>query len=250
MASSPKTTTTENKPPAWAAPLFSQSASEAQKLYNSGKGGNVYQGDTTAGLGTTTQSGISGLQGAVAGIPQTTSSANNLSDIASGSFLKNGNPYFESALGGQLQSTADQVQSQFSGSGRYGSGANTNVLTNALGDIRSKALYNQYNQDTQNMLTANNQIDSANNALLNSQLAGNQAVIQAGQLQDAAKQAELDAAQSKFLAEDNKDWTRLGLLQAAASGSAGNYGSQSQVQSGGGNGLLSAIGGIGSLATK
>lgn len=250
MASSPKTTKTENKPPAWAAPLFSQSASEAQRLYNSGAGGNVYQGDTTAGLGSTTQSGISGLQGAVSSIPKSTSSANNLGEIASGSFLKSGNPYFESALSGQLQSTADQVQSQFSGSGRYGSGANTNVLTNSLGNIRSKALYDQYNQDTQNMLTANGQIDSANNALLNSQLAGNQAVIGAGQLQDAAKQAELDAAQSKFLAEDNKDWTRLGLLQAAASGSAGNYGTQSQVQSGGSNPLLGAIGGIGSLATK
>lgn len=250
MASSPKTTETTSKPPAWAAPLFSQSASEAQKLYNSGSGGNVYQGDTTAGLGSTTQSGISGIQNTVSGLPTSTSSATNLADVANGSYLKSGNPYFESALSGQLQSTADQVQSQFSGSGRYGSGANTNVLTNSLGNIRATALSNQYNQDAQNMLTANGQIDSANSNLYQNQLAGNQAVVGAGQLQDAAKQAELDAAQSKFLAEDNQDWTRLGLLQAAASGSAGNYGSQSQVQSGGSNGLLSAIGGIGSLATK
>jgi len=250
MASSPKTTTTENKPPKWATPLFEQSATEAQNIYNSGKGGGVYQGDTTAGLGTTTQSGISGLQGAVSAMPSTTSSASNLAEMANGSYLKNGNPYFESALSGQLQSTADQVQSQFSGSGRYGSGANTNVLTNSLGNIRSTALSNQYNRDAQNMLTANGQIDSANSNLYQNQLAGNQAVIGAGQLQDAAKQAELNAAQSKFLAEDNQDWTRLGLLQAAAAGSAGNYGTQSQVQSGGPSPLLGAIGGIGSLATK
>ena len=45
-----KTTTqkTENKPPAWATPLFKESASEAQKIYDSGAGGNVYQGQTVA----------------------------------------------------------------------------------------------------------------------------------------------------------------------------------------------------------
>lgn len=250
MASSPKETKTTNAPPAWAAPLFSQSASEAQKLYNSGAGGNVYQGDTTAGLGSTTQAGLSGVQNAVSGLPSTSSSASNLGEMASGNYLKNGNPYFESALSGQLQSTADQVQSQFSGSGRYGSGANTGVLANKLGNIRASALSNQYNQDTQNMLTANGQIDSANSNLFQNQLAGNQAVVGAGQLQDASKQAELDAAQSKFLAEDNQDWTRLGLLQAAASGSAGNYGTSSQVSSGGPSPLIGAIGGLGSLATK
>jgi hypothetical protein len=34
-------TTQENKPPAWAEPLFKQSATDALNLYNSGVGGNT-----------------------------------------------------------------------------------------------------------------------------------------------------------------------------------------------------------------
>lgn len=52
---------TENKPPAWAQPLFEQSASEASRLYNSGSGGNTYLGDTVAPLGGTTMSGVNQL---------------------------------------------------------------------------------------------------------------------------------------------------------------------------------------------
>jgi hypothetical protein len=242
-------TTTENKPPKWATPLFSQSAREAQAAYASGKGGNVYQGDTTAGLGDTTQSGISGIQSAVNSLPGQSSSGTNLLDMASGRYLKEGNPYFNDALQGQLNQTADQVQSQFSGSGRYGSGANTGVLTQQLGNIRSNALSDQFNRDSQNMLTANGQIDSANSNLFQNKLTGAQSVVDAGKLQDAAKQADLDAALTKFQAEDNLPWTRIGLLQAAASGSAGNYGSSVQKTSQPFN-PLSALGGVGSLATK
>jgi hypothetical protein len=242
-------TETENKPPAWAQPLFEQSATEAQKIYDSGKGGNVYTGDTTAGLGSTTLGGIGGIKSAVSGLPGQTSSASNLGDMASGQYLKDGNPYFNSALQGQLDSTADQVQSAFSGSGRFGSGANTGVLTNRLGNIRSSALSDQFNRDTQNMLTANSQIDSANSNLFQNQLTGNQAQIGAGKLQDAARQANLDAALQRFQAKDNKDWTRLGLLQSAASGAAGNYGTNTQTQSGSSN-PLSMLGGIGSMVAK
>jgi hypothetical protein len=249
MGGQSSTQKTENKPPAWAAPLFKQSATEAQKIYASGAGGNVYQGDTTAGLGATTTNGINGLTKTVNGLGSTTSSGSNLLDLASGKYLKDGNPYFNQALQGQLDSTADQVQSQFSGSGRYGSGANTGVLTQQLGNIRANALSDQFNRDTQNMLTANSQIDAANSNLFQNKLAGQQAVIGAGKLQDAAKQADLDAALAKFQATDNRDWTRLGLLQAAASGSAGNYGTGTTTQRTSTN-PLSVLGGVGSIATK
>lgn len=277
-------TTTDSKPPAWSQPLFSQSASEASKIYNSGAGGNVYQGQTVAGLGDTTQAGIGGVQQAAGAYGQTpnalsqygsavnspTSSANNLADMASGKYLQSGNPDFNQALQGQLDNTANQVQSQFSGAGRYGSGANTNALTSQLGNIRSSALSNQFNQDSQHMLSANGQIDASNlgqqNANINQQgantntanalnnwnqgaIGANQATIQAGQLQDRNQQAQLDANLQKFQATDNAPWTRLGLLQSAASGSAGNYGTNVQTTKQSTN-PLSMLGGIGSLATK
>lgn len=54
-------TTQENKPPAWAEPLFRQSATDALKLYNSGAGGNTYTGSTVAPLSGTTMQGINQL---------------------------------------------------------------------------------------------------------------------------------------------------------------------------------------------
>lgn len=249
MGSTSQKTETENKPPAWAQPLFEQSATEAQKIYDSGSGGNVYQGDTTAGLGSMTRGGIEGVQNVASGLPSTSFSRQNLGAMASGRYLKNGNPYFNKALSGQLDDTRDQVQSSFAGSGRYGSGANTGVLTKELGDIRYNAMSDQFNRDTQNMLTANNMIDQSTSNLFQNKLTGKQAVIDAGRLQDASRQADLDANLQKFQATDNKDWTRLGLLQSAASGAAGNYGTNTQIQKSGTN-PLSMLGGIGSMVAK
>lgn len=257
------TQTTENKPPAWAQPLFASSAAEAQRIYDSGAGGNVYQGQTVAGLGGTTKSGIGGIRTAADAYSKTpnyltgpTSSAANLSDMASGKYLREGNPYFNDALQGQLDSTAAQVMSQFSGAGRYGSGANTNALTTQLGNIRSSALADQFSRDSQNMLAANGQIDSANGSLvdrLNSwnqgRIGSQQAVVNAGQLEDQARQSQLTADFTKWQSEDMEPWTRLGLLQSAAAGSAGNYGTNTQTTTQPFN-ALQGIGALGSLFTK
>lgn len=240
---------TENKPPEWAKPLFEQSATEAKKIYDSGVGGNVYQGQTVAGLGSTTQAGIKGVQAAANSLPGATSTATNLAEMAAGGMVNNGNPYFQDKLSNQLDKTASLINSKFSGSGRYGSGANNAVLGTELGNVATAALSDQYNRDVQNMMAANTAIDSANSNLFQNTLAGQQAVIGAGQLEDANKQAQLTADFTKWQSEDMKDWTRLGLLQSAAAGAAGNYGTNTQTVSQGFN-PLSAIGGIGSMATK
>lgn len=390
MGTSTSSTQTSS-PPAWAQPLFTQSATEAQNLYNSGSGGNTYTGSTVSPMSDTTMGGINQLAqagqgwdtagtrdlfqgiganavsnpyadqlGGLAGQihPQNTASQNthagsvsasdfsgllnsfggpssserNLGAMANGSYLQNGNPYFNSALQGQLDQTANQVQSQFSGAGRYGSGANTGVLANSLGNIRSGALSNQFNQDTQNMLAANGQIDQSANARAGNQLAaatgvagintgnadrsllsqtgnadrsllsqtgnadrqltgqqlqgtllnnaggmystgigqaqtaansmagldqqnftnsltGANATLQAGGLLDQQAQRQLGDQVSQWYSQDNQDWTRLGLLQQAAAGSAGDYGTQSGHSSS--SNPLGAIGGIlGALPAK
>ena len=335
MGASSKTTT-ENKPPEWAAPLFKTSASEAMNLYNSGLGGNTYEGSTVAPMGGMRAAGLNALN--AAGQAWDTSgtrdifndllgkAGNNpfindlknlakriqsrdvssadfrgildraqgqtaadqyLGDYASGEYVRNGNPHFEAMLQGQLDDTAAQVQSQFSGAGRYGSGANTGVLTNKLGNIRSSALYNQFNQDQQNQLQATGMIDAARQAALASQLgaaggisgietgnadrslnaqslrgnllsnagnmygqgidqslaaagemsnidqrnyqnrlAGAGAQIEAGSGFDEQAQRELSDYVARWVGEDNEAWTRLGMLQGAAAGAAGNYGTQ------------------------
>lgn len=268
-------TTTENKPPKWAAPLFQQSATEATNLYNSGVGGNTYTGPTVADLSGTTMSGVNQL--ATAGANTNTAgtrplfeglgaasvgpsySEQNLAGIASGA----DNPYFEQALEGQLGKTASQVQSNFSGAGRYGSGANVGVLTNELGNIRSNAMSDQWNRNIQNQLAASGQMDSSRNAGLDralsatgqmsaqdqqqfqNALTGAGATLQAGGLLDDQAQKQLSDQVNSWYAQDNQDWTRLGLLQQAAAGSAGNYGTQTGNSSS--SNPLGALGAVGSI---
>jgi hypothetical protein len=274
MGSSTSSTQTSS-PPSWAEPLFKQSATEAQNLYNSGAGGNTYTGPTVADLSGTTMGGINSLaqagsntntagtapllQGIGAAATGPSYSEMNLGGIASGA----DNPYFERALQGQLDKTAAQVQSQFSGAGRYGSGANTGALADSLGNIRSSALSNQWNQNIQNQLAANGQMDaakqaglglglSATNALgaqdqqqFQNALTGANAQLQAGGLLDTQSQKQLSDLVSNWYAQDNQDWTRLGLLQQAAAGAAGNYGTQTGNSSS--SNPLGALGAIGGL---
>lgn len=250
MGKSTKSTqSTENKPPEWATPLFKQSASEAQKIYDSGKGGNVYQGQTVAGLGNTTQQGIKGISGTVSGLPGSTSAQNNLTDYASGKYLAEGNPYYKERLNNEINDSNSLIQSQFSGSGRYGSGANTGVLAKNTNNMLLQGLENDYNRQQANQLAATSQIDAANSNLFQNQLAGNQAQIGAGQLQDQNKQAQLTADFTKWQSQDMKPWTRLGLLQSAAAGSAGNYGTNTQTQTQPFN-AMQGLGALGSLFTK
>jgi hypothetical protein len=274
MGTSTSSTQT-NAPPAWAQPLFSQSATEAQNLYNSGAGGNTYAGSTVSPLSDTTMTGIGSLatagsntntagtrplyQGIGASAVGPSYSEQNLSRIASGA----DNPYFEQALEGQLGKTASQVQSQFSGAGRYGSGANVGALTDSLGGIRSSALSNQWNQDIQNRLAASGQMDAAKQSGLGlglqatnamagqdqqqfqNALTGAGAQLQAGGLLDTQAQRQLSDDVSRWYAQDNQDWTRLGLLQQAAAGAAGDYGTQTGHSSSSNPlGAVSAIGGL------
>lgn len=59
--SSTSKTTTENKPPEWAAPLYSEIGKDALDLYNSGTGLTPYPGSTVADYSPTTLAGINAL---------------------------------------------------------------------------------------------------------------------------------------------------------------------------------------------
>ncbi|UXN06080.1 tail fiber domain-containing protein [Bartonella sp. HY761] len=231
-----------NAPPAWSQALFQQGASDALSAYQNGQGGNVYQGQRVADLSDTTKSAIDGLANSANNFDNDylrqlmnnpTSSASNLTKMASGDLIGN-NSAFNEALQNTLNNTATTINSQMAGAGRYGSGAHSGVLANNLGQVATSALSNQYNQDVKNMLTANSQIDSANqgqvagaaNYLGNESNAWRNA-LNGGQTLDDNAQAQVDADWQKWLEDDNRDWSRLNLLQNAATGFSGNYGTSS-----------------------
>lgn len=310
--------TTENKPPEWATPLFKKSADEAMKLYDSGAGGGVYQGQTVADLSRTTRSGINMLNG-MGGTSLGTSANRLLSGIATGSqgintggyyrsairdskapsaaeqyltsyargdnLTGEGNPFYRQRLEKEIADSNALIQSQFAGAGRFGSGANQSTIADNTSNMLLSGLESDWNREQANQFNAVNMIDAGRNAQMGNRLAAisgltdaqaqktanklaatgtmldarntdfqnrmglADARINAGRIYDANNQSKLQADYSKWLAEDMQDWTRLGLLQSAAAGAAGNYGTNTQTATQPFN-PLSGLGAIGSLFTK
>lgn len=72
---------------------------------------------------------------------------------ANGSMLGS-NPYLDQVLATSRQRAADQINQQFSGAGRYGSGANTGILADRLGAIETNARMQNYDSERGRQLNA------------------------------------------------------------------------------------------------
>ncbi|WP_175869336.1 tail fiber domain-containing protein [Bartonella gabonensis] len=237
-----QTTTQTNAPPAWAADILKQATADAKDLYNKGIGGNVYEGERVAGLSDMTKNALSGLQQA-AGLYNNptltqwlnapTNSATNLTGMAKGNWIGN-NSKFNMALQNALNKTSDAINQSMSGAGRYGSGAHTGVLADELGALATNAAAQQYNQDINNMMNANQMIDRSQHDQVNaanayyqgqSNVQGN--ALKGGMLQDINRQNILDAERQKWSEKDNQGWNRLERLLQVGTQAAGNYGTTS-----------------------
>lgn len=281
MGSKESSTKQESSPPKWATPLFEKSASEAMNLYQSGAGGRTYLGDTVAPLSDTTMQGVNQLaqagqgwdtagtrglyQGIGAASVGPSSASENLAGYASGANLGGeGNPFYRERLEGELGDTAAQVRSLMSGMGRGGGGAETRELTDRLGRQRVSALEQDYNREQANQFNAVGMLDQQRNVGLDralsttgamsgldqqnfeNRLAAAGATLQAGGLMDEQAQKQKADEVNKWYGVDNEDWTRLAMLQGAAAGAAGPYGTQlaTSRQPVGLGGILSGVGSL------
>lgn len=240
--SSQQTTTNQYSPPDWAREMFKRFANDASGLYNSGQGGHAYGGQRVSDLSDLSKNAMGNMTalGAKFNNPYlnnilqgSTAAQSNLADLASGKMVGH-NSDFQAALNNGLDGAASTINSQMSGAGRYGSGANNAVLANKLGNIASSAKALQYNQDVANMMNANGQIDRARLGQVNgaanlygaqsNQLAGQ---LHGGAMQDKNNQDKLNANWQAWLDKDNQGWNRLQLLKDAMNAAAGRYGSNS-----------------------
>lgn len=261
MGSKTSTTKQENSPPSWAEPLFTQSATDAGNLYKSGVGGNTFQGSTVAPLSGTTMSGVnqlaragqawdtSGTRPLYQGIGEASvgpsSASENLQGYASGEYLKGeGNPFYRQRLEREIGDSTALLNSTFSGKGRYGSISNQGTVADNASNMLLSGLESDFNRQTENQFNAVDRLDQQRNLGLDrafnvtnsmagqdqqqfaNQLTGAGATLQAGGILDEQKQKQLADQVAKWYANDNQDWTRLGMLQSAAAGAAGPYGSQ------------------------
>lgn len=193
--------------------------------------------------------------------------------------MRDNNPYLNSSISNAMQDASGAINRQFSASGRYGSGAQTDALASRLGSIATDARMNAYNQDTQNQLNAIGQLGNLNSNSLSGNLQGQGAVAGIGQqgvsnlgaiLGSSGALNELrnlDASslmgvggqkmaynQSQIDAANSAPWARAGNLAQIAGGIGGlggtSFGIKTTENSGGMpavGGALSALGGIGNL---
>lgn len=153
----------------------------------------------------TAQSGV--LQNLINGSTQGYNTGlNTLDATANGSMLNNTNPYLDQVLNTASGRAADAVNAQFSGAGRYGSGAHTGVLAEKLGALETNARMGNYDAERQRQLAAAGQLHQAGGAgaqyagqMDASNVAQQQLLLQAGGMRDqmdaARRQAPLNATQ-------------------------------------------------------
>lgn len=289
MAEQKSSTTQDNKPPAWAAPLYKQSGADTGTLYNSGQGGHTYPGSTVSDLSQATMGGVNNLynagngwdtagattplyQGLGAASVGPSYAESNLGDYASGKYLNSenpGNPFYRKRLDNEIQHSNDLLASRSSGGGRYGGNAyNTKSQADSTNNMLLSGLESDWNREQSNQFNANSMMDSARNAgldratgIVNSLYGGNQqnfsnrlqgagAQIQAGNILDTQSQSLLNDAVRQWGGNDNEGWTRLGMLQSAAAGAAGPYGTQTAKSKASGFDVGSMLGGVGELRGK
>lgn len=74
-------------------------------------------------------------------------------DVLSGKYL-NSNPYLDSVIGDTNRGITNEVNSNFEGAGRYGSGAHTGVLADRIAANENALRYGNYNAERANQGTA------------------------------------------------------------------------------------------------
>ncbi len=205
MAGGAKQTTTQTKDP-WAPtqPDLKLALTGAQDAYNTTYQGTgvagmdplVTEGQTamidqarTGGLSNIANMGIGGLASTMANgglSPYQTQAAGGMSTAldgyggdmaaaksglmpyATGEYVGKPNPYMEQAVTNAMGLASNAANQQFSGAGRYGSGAHAGALGTSLGRIAADAYMGDYNQQQQNQLNAS----QALGGLASSQLGG------------------------------------------------------------------------------
>ena len=146
------------------------------------------------------ETGIGGAQGLV-------------NDTLAGKYLQ-GNPYLDRILATTRENITNDVNGQFSGAGRYGSGMHAGVLAKYLADAENQARYNNYATERGYQ---------------------NQAIDQAQSLMNGTQGLLNNAAELP--------WIGVGALNGNVRQASNGYGVQTMKQSGGlGNQLLGIAG--------
>lgn len=261
MTGSSKQTTTSNSAPWGAAqPALKQGISEAQRLYNNGTGAQVYTGSTVVPWDAKTQQGMGQITDAANANSngQGTSgqyqdiinnggynagqldALNNTRAVANGSFNINEDPAFQQVI----DQATNSVNGSASAAGRYGSGANQQLLGSTIGDLGARqyqAWQNRRDTANSNLFNMGQQGIGNLGAAYSGLSAPAQDLMKIGSMNEDLQTRQLNDKLRIFNDKQSKPWENLSRLNAIASG-AGQLGSSQTTSQPGQNPFLSALG--------
>lgn len=126
----------------WARPIAKAAAGDVQGVFNASQPGLQALTSTVQGTVPALSEGFNTWK------PLTDASKGYYDDVLSGQYLDpSSNPGLSGLLDRTRSDVSNDVNSQFSMAGRYGSGAHTGVLTDRLADAENNVLYQNYNAE-------------------------------------------------------------------------------------------------------
>jgi hypothetical protein len=238
------TTTQINAPWQDAQPYLKQVMGGAQNLYQNKAGYKPPNFQTWVPFSGQTQGALSGIWNqAQGGNPLSGQSMGALSGILSGDtaqkyndlYANSGNQAWGQAVQNQSDLLANQIQSQFGSMGRLGSAADTGALATQLGNFRTQALADQWNQNIANqrgilgdMTSGQLSAAAAAPSAYQSQFLPYQYQAQVGQAYDNQAAQQLQARIDKYNTGQQAPWNRLQAYYGMVGGPAiGNSSTQS-----------------------
>ena len=257
------TTVSKSEPPAYLQPYLTDIAGRAQNWYNS-SAPQYFPGQTYQSASDATNAGLtSAINRAQAGSPLMGAAQNaSLATIRGDNLSPDSNPFLRDMASAAArpvvqnfnESVLPSVQSYFSNNGRYGSGANiaavgraTDSLTSALSDQAANLYGGNYQAERGRQEAA---IAGAPNLAAADYNDAN-ALLQAGQTQEAYDTARRNAEIARFDAGQNRELGKLGAYSNIIYGqNTGGTQTQTQTVPQTGNSFLSGLfGGLSGLSS-
>ena len=200
------TTTTSAEPSEFIAPYFQQAIDSAQDLYEGGTP-NYFPNATYTDFAPETSTALNlATARATAGNPLLNQSQIQASNILAGNYLNpSTNPYSKALYDQMAGDVTSSVNSQFTKAGRFGSGANQEILTQELGQLANQVYGDQYNRErgiqANTMMTAPQLGEMDYNDIARLQ--------QVGAEKESLEQAKLQDAIARYDYEQQKPYLKL-----------------------------------------
>ena len=220
-------------------PYLTDVFKKAQNNFNSG-GPDFFGGQTYADLSSQTNDALGMMQDrATNGSPLNEGAKSLIGSTMNGDYLNN-NPYLDQMFQQGADKISGNVNAQFSGAGRTGSGAHAGRLAEEQGDLFNNIYGGQYQQERKNQLAAATVAPS----LAQNDYADMDRLAQVGSIYEGQDQRGINEAMARFNHYENLPDENLAKYSAAIQGNYGGTSTTNTSQDGGGSSSLSgALGG-------